>query len=177
MAAQLVEGAHLHGPLASKKCGGCHEPHGNDLPSFVSKPYTGTFYSPYQPEAYALCFSCHDETLATEKLTAGATKFRNGNVNLHYLHVNKARKGRSCRACHTIHASKNPHMLADSVPFGQWQLPIGFKEIEGGGTCTSGCHLPKTYRRVKPAAGVATTKPATKPAKPPATAPAGGSPK
>ena len=52
------------------------------------------------------------------------TSFRDGDVNLHYLHVNKAKRGRTCRACHSTHASKHNVIIRDSVPFGRWELPI-----------------------------------------------------
>ena len=149
LSAQMVKNAHLHGPLSSQKCTPCHEPHGNDQFNFVRKAYPSMFYSPYETKSYALCFSCHDSSLADTSQTTSATKFRDGSVNLHYVHVNKVKKGRTCRTCHSPHASKNPHMLADSVPFGKWKLPIGFREEKDGGTCASGCHLTKTYNRLK----------------------------
>ena len=152
LGAELVKGARLHGPLASGDCAGCHEPHGNNESGFVRKAYPPTFYSPYKPEAYALCFSCHDASLAGLRRTTVATRFRDGNVNLHHLHVNRKKKGRTCRACHSPHASKAPYMLADSVPFGEWKVPIRFREEKDGGTCASGCHLTKTYSRAKPGA-------------------------
>ena len=180
LAAEMVEGARLHGPLASHDCAGCHEPHGNSHFNFTREAYPSTFYSPYEPETYALCFSCHNSSLAADRQTTIATKFRNGSVNLHYVHVNKARKGRTCRSCHSPHASKNPHMLADSVPFGKWKLPVGFSEEDDGGTCVSGCHLPKTYSRAQPGKGgdkapepKATTKPAKTKTPTTTTSPAG----
>ena len=164
---ELSKGAHLHGPLESQNCAGCHEPHGNDRSAFLRDAYPKGFYSPYKPHTYDLCFRCHEASLAAQRHTTGATRFRNGSVNLHYLHVNKADKGRSCRACHAAHASQNPHMLLDAAPFGAWKIPIGFVEEKNGGTCVSGCHLPQTYSRaLPPADGAAASAPATRPAKP-----------
>jgi predicted CXXCH cytochrome family protein len=142
-----TKGATLHGPLSTGQCAPCHEPHGNLEEAFLSRAYPAAFYSPYSDEAYALCFGCHDRRLAQEAATADATGFRDGKRNLHYLHVNKAGKGRVCRACHVPHAGGNSHLLADSVPFGNWQLPIGFKQTETGGTCAPGCHSAASYSR------------------------------
>jgi len=166
MGPQVADGMHLHGPLAQGDCGKCHEPHGNERPGFLRRSYPKKFYSPYTPETYAFCFGCHGRSMADDKLTPIATKFRNGNVNLHYLHVNMPDKGRTCRACHASHGTKNRHMLVDFVRFGQWRLPIGYTETEGGGTCTSGCHRKMGYDRDNPVKPGATTQPTptTKPA-------------
>ncbi len=150
LGAEIVEGARLHGPLVSQNCAGCHEPHGNARGRFLLKAYPPGFYSPYTPEAYAMCFSCHDSALTAKKHTTKDTMFRDGDVNLHYLHVNKTRKGRTCRACHAAHATKNPHMLSAAAPFGEWKIPIGFTKEDSGGTCASGCHPSKTYNREGP---------------------------
>ncbi len=158
---QLVEGARLHGPLESQDCAGCHEPHGSAQFGFLAKAYPSTFYSPYKKDAYSLCFSCHDPSLVAKAQAAGATNFRDGNANLHYLHVNKKAKGRTCRACHATHASKTPHMLADSVPFGQWKIPIRFVEEKNGGSCASGCHQKKTYSRAPSSADEKLPQPKT----------------
>ncbi|KKL17634.1 hypothetical protein LCGC14_2483610, partial [marine sediment metagenome] len=170
LGAELAGQAKLHGPPGAGNCADCHEPHGNKAFRFLQKAYPAAFYSPYAPGAYALCLSCHDPALASARHTTSATKFRNGNVNLHYLHVNKPRKGRTCRACHATHASNNPHMLSAAVPFGGWKIPIRFTADKDGGNCASGCHLPKAYRRTNPVdyAKPSATQPAgttTQPAK------------
>ena len=82
----------------------------------------------------------------TDKSGVGLTRFRDGEVNLHRLHVNRE-KGRTCRACHEVHASKNPFHIRDAVPFGGrgWQLEIRFKKAETGGSCAPGCHVERAY--------------------------------
>ena len=145
------EGEHLHGALAGQQCGACHEPHGNGGFRFLREAYPAQFYSPYSDDAYALCFSCHDASLVDDRLTTSATGFRNGDENLHYVHVHKTPKGRTCRACHAPHAGKNPQLIRDSVPFGSWQIPIRFEQTANGGKCSTGCHLPKSYERASPA--------------------------
>ena len=80
------------------------------------------------------------------------TGFRNGNLNLHFLHVNRE-KGRSCRTCHEVHAGNQAKHIRNDVPFGKaWMLPIDFTENRNGGTCVAGCHKPKDYNRVNPVA-------------------------
>lgn len=154
----------LHGPLAKGECGGCHEPHGNEQSHFLRKAYPEGLYSAYSPEAYGLCFTCHKASLAADKYTTAATNFRNGKVNLHFVHVNKPRKGRTCALCHSSHATKNPHFLRDTVRFGTWELPIGFAKTETGGSCTSGCHKKLSYDRSKAVKLGQTGTPASRPA-------------
>ena len=146
---------HRHGALASDNCAFCHEPHGNGGFRFLRKSYPSTFYSPYDADTYGLCFSCHDSALVTAATTSGATSFRDGSRNLHHVHVKKARKGRTCRVCHDAHASKNPHLIRNSIQFGKWKLPIGFAKTDSGGTCAAGCHAVKTYSRTVKAASEA----------------------
>jgi predicted CXXCH cytochrome family protein len=137
----------LHGPLSGKQCSPCHQAHGSLSPGFLAGAYPTGFYSPYSEEGYGLCFGCHGSELAEEAETASETNFRNGTRNLHFVHVNKERKGRSCRVCHLPHGGKTPHFLADTVAFGNWKLPIGFVPSDDGGTCKSGCHAEKQYSR------------------------------
>lgn len=146
-----------HGPVAAKDCTACHQPHGSDNMRLLVLAYPQKFYAPYIAENYALCFRCHNAKLATDPRTTSATGFRDGDVNLHYKHVNKAPFGRTCRACHEVHAAKKPHQIRDSVPFGTsgWMLPVMYTPTKTGGTCEKTCHAAKTYDNggVRPAAG------------------------
>ena len=139
----------LHGPIKDKDCGGCHKTHGSDHFRLLDKEYPPLFYAPFDKENYDLCFNCHPDTLVLDEKTKKLTDFRNGDSNLHYLHVNKDRRGRTCRACHQIHGSNNERHIRESVPYGSWDLPIGFDKTETGGTCAPGCHVKKDYDRVK----------------------------
>jgi len=138
----------LHGPVAQNDCSGCHVTHGSQYFHLLAKEYPPIFYSPFSEKNYELCFGCHQKSLVWDAKTVDLTDFRNGNVNLHYLHVNKERRGRTCRACHETHASNLPKHIRKSVPYGIWDLPVGFTKTETGGTCKSGCHLPKDYDRI-----------------------------
>ena len=82
--------------------------------------------------------------------TTDLTDFRNGSLNLHYIHVNKADRGRTCRACHATHGSDQPKHIRDTVPFGMWEIPLKFDKTETGGGCTTGCHQTRAYDRKDP---------------------------
>ena len=144
------EGLVKHGPVADGSCGGCHNVHGSDHDQLLTKSYPAEFYTSFQVEKFDLCFECHDKQLVLLEQTKGLTGFRNGELNLHYVHVNKDRKGRTCRACHSTHASKFDVHIRESVPFGSWELPINYSQTESGGSCEPGCHEPFKYDRDKP---------------------------
>lgn len=135
----------LHGPIKDQTCTGCHIPHGAKLPNLLKAPYSDSFYQKFSLEAYALCFTCHKKELALEPETMDATYFRDGTRNLHYVHVTQPEQGRSCMACHNNHAAKTASLIVDSVPYGQWRIPLNFKKTETGGSCASGCHQVKSY--------------------------------
>lgn len=139
-----------HGPLKDGDCSGCHVPHGGEVSRLLAKPYPDTFYQPFDIDKYSLCFSCHDKQLVLLEKTSGLTKFRNGEQNLHFLHVNKTDKGRNCRACHNTHTSTQPLHLRETVPYGKWEMPVSFKQSDTGGSCKPGCHEEMGYDRQKP---------------------------
>jgi len=149
--AVLDTGASLHGPVAQANCAACHLIHGGDNFRLLIKEYPPQFYAPFAEQSYALCFSCHDPQLVRDEKTTSLTNFRNGDVNMHHLHVNRE-KGRTCRACHETHASRHEKHIRDAVPFGSggWMLPIAFEKTQTGGSCTPGCHRPFAYDRVSP---------------------------
>ena len=137
----------LHGPIKEGNCTPCHNPHGSPYASLLSKEFPTADYVPYTKAEYELCFSCHKRDLLEYPDTSFATNFRDGERNLHYLHVNKTDKGRSCTFCHNVHGSNNPKLIAENVPFGKWNLPIKFIQTETGGSCSPGCHKPQSYDR------------------------------
>ena len=143
----LKENPAHHGPVEAKDCSACHSPHGSDHQALLLEPYPPKFYSPFDPKNYSLCFRCHNPQLVTTERTTTLTKFRNGDVNLHFKHVNKAENGRTCRACHEVHASKLAHQIREKVPYGSsgWMLPINFQQTPTGGSCTKTCHATGTY--------------------------------
>ena len=40
--------------------------------------------------------------------------------------------------------------MRDSVPYGNWTMPINFKRTETGGSCAPGCHKAFAYDRNNP---------------------------
>ncbi len=148
--AQIANKKSLHGPVAQKDCSGCHSTHGSEHFRLLAKDYPPVFYAPFDVDNYALCFSCHPQSLVLTERTTDLTEFRNGDLNLHYVHVNKERRGRTCRSCHATHASDLPKHIRESVPYGTWNLPIQFDKTETGGGCQPGCHVPLAYDRRSP---------------------------
>lgn len=145
----LAKNKNLHGPIKEKDCSGCHNTHGSDHFKILRGNYPAVFYSKYNPENYKFCFNCHSDGIAKDAKTTTATGFRNGDQNLHWVHVTKPVKGRTCRACHDAHATNNPKHVRDAVPFGAWQLPVGLTKTQNGGSCMSGCHQEFKYDRGK----------------------------
>ena len=137
----------LHGPIREGSCALCHQPHGSQHFRILTNAFPRAFYSPFSIEVYDLCFMCHEGTLVLDERTTALTDFRNGDENLHYIHVNKAERGRTCRACHEVHAGTKPKRMKDFVPFGTWMYPVNFELTPNGGKCAPGCHLPRAYDR------------------------------
>ncbi len=138
-----------HGPVKQGDCNACHNPHGSENFRVLRQAFPSQFYMPYASENYSLCFNCHNKTVAVDSLTTTLTDFRDGDRNLHFTHVNKSPKGRSCKACHQVHASDQAKHVRESVPFGtmNWELPVTFTKLADGGSCVVGCHAPKEYHR------------------------------
>lgn len=136
-----------HGPIQDRNCSGCHNPHGSPYFRLLTDGYPKEFYSPYFLSRYALCFRCHDSGLAKDERTTTLTGFRDGDRNLHFLHVNRTSNGRTCRACHEAHASTSPMYVGETVPFGKWKLPVKFVKTDNGGGCEPGCHEAQKYDR------------------------------
>jgi predicted CXXCH cytochrome family protein len=153
MTPQLREASFLHGPIAAGQCTPCHDAHGGQHAALLRKPFPSSFYTRFDLKHYELCFECHESALVTSRETRDLTGFRNGETNLHYTHVHRDEKGRTCRTCHAIHGSNLPNHMASEVPFerSRWSMPIRFEKTADGGTCTPGCHGPSTYDRNRPA--------------------------
>ncbi|MFQ5590915.1 MAG: cytochrome c3 family protein [Phycisphaerae bacterium] len=154
MARLLRENPNHHGPIMQKDCSACHLVHGGDNFRMLVEEFPPTFYAPFDEDSYALCFSCHEPDLVLDAQTDTLTDFRNGNDNLHYRHVNRPVKGRTCRACHNVHASRRAKQITETVPFGEWQLPLNYRQTPTGGSCQPGCHVPYRYDREKPVQNV-----------------------
>lgn len=152
----------LHGPIQDGSCTPCHDPHGSPYAALLVKEFPGDIYVPYSEEKFSLCFSCHKSDAFRYPDTSFSTGFRDGERNLHFLHVNIKNKGRNCNLCHAMHGGTLPKLLGESVPFGKWNLPLNFVKTDTGGSCTPGCHRDYAYDRQKPAKKPEPMKPAEK---------------
>ena len=141
----LKESSHIHKAL-SNSCTSCHNPHYSSRDLLLNENFPIGTYAKGVEESFTLCFGCHDTDLMNLEKTDSYTQFRDGDRNLHYLHVNKE-KGRNCTSCHDIHAANNTKLIATKVKFGGWEMPLNFIEKEKGGTCATGCHKEMSYSR------------------------------
>ncbi len=166
----LRQSRFLHGPIRAGECSPCHDSHAADQKSLLRAEFPTGFYTAFALERYDLCFKCHEKDLVLTERTAHLTGFRDGDLNLHYLHVNRDPKGRSCRSCHAIHGSDSPNHIAQKVQFdgSAWALEMNYAPDRDGGSCQPGCHARRDYRRSKPIEQ--TIEPATQPT----TQPTGG---
>jgi len=140
---------YLHGPIQKGSCKACHDPHGSDYFRMLPGNYPSTLYAPYTEGAYDACLKCHEKNLLRFPETTLYTGFRNGNRNLHYVHV-VGRKGRTCRVCHEPHAGDLPKLIRkEGAQFGEWKIPLNFKITSTGGSCEPGCHRAFKYDREK----------------------------
>jgi len=142
---------YLHGPIRKGECTGCHDPHGSDYFRMLRGNYTAEIYATYTEGLYDACLLCHEKNLLRYAETTIYTNFRNGNRNLHFVHVAGKKKGRTCRICHEPHASDGAKLISkDGLKFGDWKIPINFDITATGGGCAPGCHRPFKYDREKP---------------------------
>lgn len=142
----------LHKPFADGDCLCCHDPHVSSHYRLLNKEHNNSLYTSYSKDKY-MCFGCHNENAFSEPRTLDKTNFRNGNLNLHYRHVNR-KKGRSCQVCHHHHASKNAALIRERLPFGKNEIAITeFVKTENGGKCSPSCHRVAQYDRLEPFPG------------------------
>jgi len=135
----------IHPPF--KKCSAsCHNPHGSSNYKMLNSAFTPNTYLAVNPDSFALCWVCHDPEMISSAQTTTATNFRNGDKNLHYVHVH-GEKGRTCVMCHNPHASSNEHIIRDRVGFGKWEFKMNYSSDENGGSCAPGCHVERKYTR------------------------------
>lgn len=152
-----------HGPINDGQCGACHQVHGSQQQLLLVRTNNNELYQSMAAENYQLCFGCHDLKLGQDQQTRSATAFRNGDLNLHFIHANRGERGRNCKICHNTHASHSPRHVNEVAQFGSWQMPIRFAKTQTGGSCNSGCHPAYAYDRVKPVARPPSTQPVVTP--------------
>ena len=146
----IAVGKSVHAPVGKGDCVGCHAVHGSPYRKILKADLPQELYRPFTTDAFPLCFSCHKPELVSAVSTEKATNFRNGDRNLHSVHVNKSGKGRSCKICHNPHAGPQDRLINRKAPgFGNWEIPIRFDATPTGGGCSVGCHKTFRYDRVK----------------------------
>jgi predicted CXXCH cytochrome family protein len=155
----LTKSEFLHGPIRAGNCSACHDPHGAEHGALLSRAFPQSFYTRFDIKKYDLCFTCHQPDLVLTDKTVNLTNFRDGEKNLHFVHVNRDEKGRSCKSCHDIHGSNLPNHIASEVKFegSKWAMSMDYRKSETGGTCTPMCHKTKSYDRGGPARKFPTT--------------------
>lgn len=136
-----------HFPVTQGDCLSCHDPHASNLPALLSASYRPQRYARFEESQFELCFQCHDAELVTESTTDEATRFRNGEVNLHHVHVGVDGKGRNCQTCHVAHVSGQSALVREAVMFKEWPMPLRYLPTKTGGSCGPGCHTATTYDR------------------------------
>lgn len=135
----------VHAPVFEKPCTECHKPHVSDSYHLLAAAFPKGNYTKPNIENYSMCFQCHDSDRITNK-TSTETNFRDGNKNLHTIHVMK-KKSISCQSCHDMHGADNQHIIGNVVYFGNWEMPINYKVTPIGGSCLPGCHQELSYTR------------------------------
>ena len=139
-----------HGPVRTDDCGQCHLVHGSDHKSLLRSNFTENYSENFDVKHYELCFNCHNSKVYIEQRNL-ETGFRNGSMNLHFLHVNRAKDGRSCMTCHDIHASNQPKHIRTEIPFkNKFTITLEYTKSDSGGGCVVGCHNPRKYDRKQP---------------------------
>ncbi len=152
----LAEHPNWHGPIKDVEknggCAACHNPHGSDNFSMLRHSFSKHFYDDEYTTDF-LCFSCHEKVKVSKRMVMPddkeSTLFRDGGLNLHFLHTNN-RKKRNCRACHDEHASKHSHLIRDYTEFAGIKYPLRYIETENGGSCAPACHKKLEYDRMVP---------------------------
>ena len=144
----------FHGPVGEDRCEACHNAHGSNYPHLLRTYLPDEHYLPFfDVENFALCWQCHNREIVLEERTATLTSFRDGERNLHFIHVNRT-KGRACKACHEPHAADQEKLAPPCVEcFSTGLLPIQLTLTESGGSCVVGCHREMGYDRLEPAQG------------------------
>lgn len=144
--ASLANAPVVHGAVQHGDCSACHSVHGGTHARLLRDTNATLPLGPYDLRNYALCFSCHDSKLAD---AASSTQFRDGDRNLHQLHLKRGEQSRGCAACHAVHAGDQPRLIARTVNFegSGWAMTLGFTLTPTGGRCGSGCHEALEYSR------------------------------
>jgi predicted CXXCH cytochrome family protein len=143
-------------PGSTIACGDCHAsdtgpgaggagprgPHGSSFPYLLERSYVTADFTPESPNAYALCYKCHDRAVL---LSEQQSSFRD-----HALHVGP-RVAAPCSACHTAHGVSARRASATGANAHLVDFDTGIVKPFAGirryaaagaasGNCTLSCH-------------------------------------
>lgn len=149
MSPSVRDAEYRHGPVDHGQCGLCHAEHGTASAVLNGGRDPAQTLGSRDARFYTLCFDCHDAALIGVPESDAVTGFRDGDRNLHHLHVTNAGSITTCSSCHEAHGGSRPMLMAESGSFegSDWQMPLGFTLTERGGNCAPGCHEPRSYFR------------------------------
>lgn len=144
---QVLPKSNWHTPVKKGQCIACHDQHGSEKKALLRLDFVQKSYTKNLESDMALCLSCHH-------IKTDQTQFRNGERNLHQLHVFQSKKTfdqeKSCALCHEVHASSNLHLIKDSFEVFDFKMPIKFNPRPDGGSCATTCHKEFEYQRTRP---------------------------
>ena len=153
MASKARASTHYHPPFHTSRCTSCHETHESKTPFLLTAKYVSEWIRPiaFQSENYELCFTCHDENIVRYRNSTTITKFRNGGLNLHFLHIAREQSW-SCRVCHDTHFSNREHLMTclyvGASPSTERCGDVNFTPT--GGSCYPARHRELDYDRNMP---------------------------
>ncbi len=86
----VTESKYAHEAVASGECTNCHFSHSSNNFYLLNASFPfGSYAEGVHPENFSQGFQCHDSEALTLEKTTTATNFRDGNINMHYLHISK----------------------------------------------------------------------------------------
>ncbi len=147
---KIAASTYRHGPIRANECYQCHLVHGSNYRKLLRDKFSGKFYSGFKLDNFRLCFDCHNQRIVTDPKDQ-ETNFRDGEVNLHYVHVHRRKKGRNCITCHDVHASDQENHIRTRIPYRRrFSISLEYTATATGGRCVVGCHKPRSYDRKRP---------------------------
>ncbi len=149
MTASVLDARFEHGPVQARDCTSCHDVHGSQHAHLLREASPNEMKGAFDKKYFSLCFSCHTSELVTEKTTRISTQFRQGDRNLHSLHLEKQGHGNTCMTCHAIHGSNQGRHISRSIfyPGSTWKMRLDYTPSPSGGTCLTDCHEEIPYSR------------------------------
>ena len=166
----------VSGSMLGNTCAGCHGVNGasaaETMPTIggQSKAYIETTMKQYRDGSRAstimgrIAKGYNDEQLAAMAEFFAKQRWVSApqQADAKLAKQGEALYTKSCKMCHALHGSSSSKLIADSVPFGKWSLPLKFVKTETGGSCSPGCHKAQNYDRKTPGKKPEAPKPAAK---------------